>query len=221
MHITLAEILRQIGEMRREELWGTITGIICLVLIVRNNIWTWPWGLVSVVLFGIIFYVDKLFANAWLQFLYYLPIYAWGWWLWLRGGPKKSNDLPIARLSGKAHAGWLAVTVGLCVVIVAVMLLPIRADKTPLWPDPHPYADGITTGLSIVAQYMQARKWMENWALWVVANAIYTFYLFPVQHYYAFTFFAFITFVLTFVGWKEWQRILRRQDQSPLTQPSA
>ncbi len=221
MHITFTEIWHQIQAMRREELWGTITGIVCMVLIVRNNIWTWPWGIVSVVLFGIILFADKLYANAWLQFLYYLPIYAWGWWLWLRGGPKKSNDLPITRLSGQAAAGWLAVTVGLCIVIVAAMRLPVHADKTPLWSDPYPYADGITAGLSIVAQYMQARKWMENWALWLVANAIYTFYLYPAQHYYAFTLFAFLTFVLTFVGRKEWLRILRQQEQAQTAEMSA
>lgn len=211
MHAILNDIWQQFRAMSQLELWGAITGLVSMFLMVRNNVWTWSWGLVSVVLTGIVFYQGQLWANAWLQFLYYLPIYCYGWWIWLRGGPKKHNDLPIQRLTSGAILKWIAVTIVLCVVIVAAML-PVGADKKPLWPDPYPWADGITTGMSLVAQYLQARKWMENWPLWLVADSIYTFYLLPKQHYYAFTLLYAITLILAIIGWREWLKIMRTQE---------
>ena len=211
MHVILHDIWQQFREMSQLELWGAITGLVSMFLMVRNNVWTWSWGIVSVVLTGIVFYKGQLWANAWLQFLCFLPIYGYGWWIWLRGGPKKRNDLPVQRLNTRAILGWTTVTFVSCVVIVMAML-PVGADRKPLWPDPHPWADGITTGMSLVAQYLQARKWIENWPLWLVADAIYTFYLLPVQHYYAFTALYAITLVLAVIGWREWLKIMRMQE---------
>jgi nicotinamide mononucleotide transporter len=36
-----------------------------------------------------------------------------------------------------------------------------------------PYWDAGTASFSLVAQWMQARKWVENWALWIVVDAVY------------------------------------------------
>jgi nicotinamide mononucleotide transporter len=36
-----------------------------------------------------------------------------------------------------------------------------------------PYVDGFTTSFSLAAQWMQARKYLENWPVWVVVDVAY------------------------------------------------
>jgi nicotinamide mononucleotide transporter len=36
-----------------------------------------------------------------------------------------------------------------------------------------PFWDGITTALSLTAQYMLSRKLLENWFMWMTADVIY------------------------------------------------
>ena len=59
-------------------------------LAVKENIWTWPTGIVGVVLYTFVFYWRKLYLNAWLQIVYFvLSIH--GWYEWLHGGVNKSE----------------------------------------------------------------------------------------------------------------------------------
>ena len=54
-------------------------------LTVRQVIWCWPLGMVSVTLYAWVFYDAKLYADMGLQVLYFaLSVY--GWWAWLHGG---------------------------------------------------------------------------------------------------------------------------------------
>ena len=50
--------------------------------------------------------------------------------------------------------------------------------------DPIPYADALSTGMSIVAQWMQAKKWFENWWYWIAVDILYVAHIFPTLHLY-------------------------------------
>ena len=209
MHSILVAFWNEIQKMSWKEAVAAVTGLISVILVVRNNIWTWAWGIVSVILYGIVFHYKQWYANEWLQFYYFLPISAYAWWVWLRCGPNKNNDLPVLTLSVRARFGWFAVTLLLCAAIVRYMIY---------LQDPNPYADGITTAISIVAQYLQARKWIENWFYWIAADIIYVFYLFPAQHLYATTLLYAVFLALAAMGWQEWNRIMRGQQTAQQAQ---
>ena len=50
---------------------------------------------------------------------------------------------------------------------IAAYWLRARTDEA------LPHLDGFTTSFSLVAQWMQARKYLENWMLWVVVDVVY------------------------------------------------
>ncbi len=54
-------------------------------LAVKQNIWTWPTGIASVILYGVVFYQSRFYSNAALQIIY-LILSIHGWYEWLHGG---------------------------------------------------------------------------------------------------------------------------------------
>lgn len=199
----MQEIIHYIqSQMSWTEFFAALTGMICVYLTIKNNIWCWPWGIVSVVLYGYVFYFSKLYSNMGLQILYYLPMQFFGWWVWLRAGPTKNNDLPISFLSQKARIGWL----GVCVIgSVALGYVMSRTDA-------HlPYCDASLTVISVVAQYLQTYKRFENWILWFAVDVVYAAYLLPSQKLYLSTGLYAIFLIMAVMGMVEWWRIYVKQ----------
>jgi nicotinamide mononucleotide transporter len=202
MHEIIRGLLDGIRQTTPLEWTAAITGFVNVYLLIRNSIWNWPWGIACVALYGFVFLNQRLYANAWLQFLYYLPISAFGWYVWLRYGPKKQDDLPITFLPNRERFGYGAV----CVALTVPIVLYLKSTKDPL-----PWIDGVTTAVSIVAQYLQVHKRFENWILWLLVDLIYVFYLFPVQKLYVSTgLYVFFT-LMAIWGMAEWWRLYRGQ----------
>jgi nicotinamide mononucleotide transporter len=201
MHSIWPAILDQWNSTSWLEIVADLTGLASVWLVVRGNIWTWPWGIVSVILFWWVFQSQRLFANAGLQIFCFLPLSVYGWWAWQKLGPTHNNDLPIATISLQGRAGWALATVGFS-ILMSLWMSAIH--------DASPILDGTTTAISIVAQYLQARKWFENWILWILADVIYL-YLFPSQHLYITSALYFLFLILATRGAFEWSKIMRTQ----------
>jgi nicotinamide mononucleotide transporter len=182
---------------------AVVTSLLCVWLTVRNNIWNWFWGFIGVILYGYIFWNYKNYANAGLQILYFLPIQFIGWYVWKRKGPNQDNDLPVTQLTPLARLGWSGVTI----VLTGILYVVLRLTNDPL-----PFGDGITTAMSIVAQYLQVHKKFENWWLWIAADVIYAGYVFPVQQLYVSAGLYIIFTGLAIFGAISWVKIMREQE---------
>jgi nicotinamide mononucleotide transporter len=179
---------------------AVVTSLLCVWLSVRNNIWNWFWGVIGVILYGIIFWQYKNYANAGLQILYFLPIQYIGWRMWLRGGPNQNDDLPVTQLTPKARLGWGGVTIALSGVLYFVLRL--TSDPLPFW-------DGVTTAMSIVAQYLQVHKKIENWWFWIAVDVLYAGYVFPVQKLYVSAGLYVVFTFLAITGAISWVKLLK------------
>ena len=82
----------------------------------------------------------------------------------LRGGVGHT-ELPISR-TGVRNAILLAAATASATVLLALALRRFTDSVVPFW-------DGITTALSLTAQYMLSRKLLENWWVWMTADVIY------------------------------------------------
>jgi len=198
-------ITKLLHEMTPLEWAAAITTLAFVYLTVKNRIDNWYWGIAAVLFYAVFFWKISNYANAALNLFYYLPCCIYGWWVWKKQGPMHDDDLPVTSLTRRALVGWLLVSVVLSLCIgYPIAHYPI-ANSTP---DPHPYADSFTTGFSIVAQYLQAKKIFENWWMWLGVDLVYTVYLFPVQGLVLSTIVYFIVTVLAVRGAIEWKPLI-------------
>jgi len=145
------------------EVVGVVTGVLAVWLTTRQKIWCWPIGIVSVASFIVVFFRAKLYAAMGLQAVY-VGLAAYGWYAWLHGG-EGQGALKVSRLPRRLALG-LAVA-GAAASGIAGYWLRARTDEA------LPYLDGFTTSFSLVAQWMQTRKFLENWAVWAVVDVVY------------------------------------------------
>lgn len=149
--------------MTSTEILGFFTGAASVLLAVRESAWNWPVGIANNIFFLILFWRSKLYADAILQVVY-IVISIFGWWNWLRGG-KDHTELPISRT--RAGEGVLLVLFTIAATGLLTFCLRHYTDSAA------PFPDGLTTALSLTAQYMLSRKLLENWWVWMSADVIY------------------------------------------------
>ena len=165
-------------------------------------------------LYGYIFFrVSHLYANAALQLLYFVPMQFVGYYVWLRGNPEKSDALPVTALSPVARVAWCAATAGLSVGLYYGLPPLVGAFHLP--PQQLSALDCFTTGLSIVAQYLQTVKKFENWIFWIIADVVYTVYVFPQLKMPVTTGLYAIFTVLAVIGARDWYRLIHRPLETP------
>jgi nicotinamide mononucleotide transporter len=144
------------------EAFGFATGAACVWLVTRGNIWNWPIGLANNVLFAVLFWRARLFADFGLQGVYF-ALGVWGWWEWLHGGANHSR-LTISRTR---RTEWIGIALFLTLGTWGLRELLIAVNgAAPFW-------DAVTTTLCLAAQYLLCRKRLENWWLWIMADIIY------------------------------------------------
>jgi nicotinamide mononucleotide transporter len=149
------------GTTRVENL-GVVFGLICVVLTVRRNIWSWPTGIVNIVFFFVMFWEARLYADLiTLAVFFVLSIY--GWAVWLRGMPADA-PLVVELASPRLRlAGLVVIAAG----SPALGWTFHRYTNASL-----PYWDSLITVMSLVAQWWLAKKYVENWILWIAVDVI-------------------------------------------------
>lgn len=179
------------------EVLGFLTGAVCVFLQVREKIWNWPIGIANNLLYLVMFWQHRLYADACLQ-LFFMGISVYGWWKWLYGG-KDHSRLSVQRTGRRFGLLLLGITVASAFLISSILRRFSDSDV--------PYADATTTAMSLTAQFMLGRKLIENWFLWITVNVLYIgLYCYKRLFLTAFLYAIFI--VLCWMGYKAWSKTL-------------
>lgn len=192
------------------EVIGFVTGVGCVWLAARENIWNWPVAIVNAISFIVVFFGAKLYADCGLQ-LVYVAISVYGWWSWLHGGRNRS-ELPVTRVRASAVPTLALATIAAASILM--FLLRRYTDSTvPFW-------DSLTTAMSLTAQYMLARKIIENWWLWMAADIIYVA-LYVYKGLYLTAVLYVVFFALCVLGLVRWQKLVVRSQESAPGKPGS
>lgn len=147
---------------RAIEIVAVLCGLTNVVLIIRRSLWNYPFGLVMVTLYAWIFFDARLYSDTILQ-VYFFVIQLFGivWWV---QGRTPGGDLIVRKLSVRQIQ--ITVAVALCGIAA---LGGVMAN----WTDAAlPYPDATIAVLSVIAQMLLARRFIENWVLWIIVDVI-------------------------------------------------
>ena len=184
------------------ELTAVVFGIISVLFARKNNILVYPTGLISTLIFVYILLEWKLFGDFIIN-IYYSIMSVLGWYLWTR---KKNgaDEFPISIMNGK---DYLISSLIFTITLLFVALVYQFFDKFTDW---TAYVDTLTTALFFVGMWLMAKRKIENWLLWIVADIISV----PLYFYKGLTFSSiqFLLFtIIAILGYLEWKRLLQKQ----------
>ena len=181
------------------EITGLVTGLACVWLLVRENVWTFPLGLAYAVVTVVVVASARLYADVLLN-LYYVAMNAYGWYFWLRvdrGGRSAVSDTIAVSMAGANLILWLAV-----ITLVGTAALGwffstyTNADLA--------YADSFTTVASFVGMWMSARKQLESWIVWFVIDVVQVV-LYVIKGIEAYAVLYAVYLVMAVWGYRQWR----------------
>ncbi|MDR1557093.1 MAG: nicotinamide riboside transporter PnuC [Tannerellaceae bacterium] len=180
---------------------GASAALLYLLLEIKQHRAMWVVGIFSSLAYVFIFFYSKVYANMGLN-LYYVFISLYGFRQWSRRAPEPAGATPepairYTHLGGKL-GGILLASLGLMYLFI-YYLLKNHTDSAA------PAGDAVSTTIGIVATWMLARRIIEHWFFWIVADAFsvylyYTLQLYPTMLLY------FCYTVLAFVGYYTWKQ---------------
>ena len=169
----------------------------------RINPLGWPLAIAASALYGLLFVHSKLYGEASLQ-LVFITLGSWGWWQWLRGTTAAGDRLPVRALSPRQR--WLALAVAAAGWPLLGALLAHTTDSD------LPYFDALPTVGSLVGQVLLARKWLDNWAVWLFVN-LFSVALFASKGLWLTVALYAVFAVLSVFGWRAWSQRLAGADR--------
>lgn len=166
------------------------------VLMMLNKRIGWLFGIAASSIGAAIFLHQHVYAQVGLN-IFYMVMGIYGWLHWGRG---VKGELPITRRNVIFH---------MAVTTIAIFTAGLLAWLLQQFPDPqHTELDGFVTGLSFIATWLLARRILENWVYWIVADAFGIWlYLLLGLYWYAGLFAIYV--VLSIAGLIRWSREMR------------
>lgn len=185
------------------EWFGVLTGLLYLILEIKQYKWMWVVGFLTSLTYVFVFFSAKIYADMALN-IYYTAISVYGFIEWGR----KGRHLPQEEKKESEVIVYRHVTLKLLLGIILTQLILWAG----LWyilshftDSPIPVGDAFTTSVGIVATWMLAKYIIEHWIFWVVVNSV-SVYLYYLRELYP-TMFLYICYaLLAVVGLYTWRK---------------
>ena len=177
-------------------------GLIYLYLEYNAKRGLWIAGVIMPAISLWLLYNKGLYADCAIN-LYYLVIAVYGYVVWSRKSSSgQKPEVPITSVPGKVAALLGGAFVAMWLFIAWV--LASFTDSTVVW------LDSFTTALSIVGLWMLARKYLQQWFVWLIVDAVYVWLYYHKGIYFSGTLYAFYTVMAVF-GYVKWRRLMAEQ----------
>jgi nicotinamide mononucleotide transporter PnuC len=156
------------------ELVCVLTGLASVYLAGRGKVANFYVGYLNCALLFVLFMQKHLYSSMILQPIT-LALTIYGNWRWTHpknGEKTQSGALKITTMDW-LHRGFWAGMLIFVGMLWGLFLCKAPGFWTAVFPqaDPHPYLDAYVTVAMLVAQYLAAKKHIETWVLWLLADA--------------------------------------------------
>jgi nicotinamide mononucleotide transporter len=144
------------------EIVAVMISLATILCNIREIHWAWPLAIVASSMYFALFWHSRLYGNALLQ-VFFAVVSMWGWWQWRRPA-RAGSPVRISRLTAR---GRLAVLASCMLLWPAIGWFLYSHTDTDV-----PWWDAFPTAVSLVAQFLLGRKYLENWVLWMVVDVV-------------------------------------------------
>ena len=184
---------------------GTVIGLVYIYQEYKASIWLWLTGLIMPIAYTFVYYEAKLYADFGMQ-IYYILAAVYGFLYWQFGRKKKENiEVPITRFPKQKILPTLFVFLLLWGAIYYVLITFTNSNV--------PVLDSFGNALSIVGLWALAKKYIEQWWSWVVADielsALYIYKNIPfTAGLYA------LYAIIAVAGFYKWKKMMKENDEN-------
>ena len=183
------------------EIIGTIVGLAYLWLEYRASIYLWIASIIMPAIYIFVYYEAGLYADFGIN-IYYLGAAIYGWLVWKFGHQidGEAKEMPITHMPKRS---WLKAGV-VCIIaqfFIAWILINFTDSDVPWW-------DAFTTALSIVGMWMLARKYLEQWLVWIIVDAVCVGLYIYKDLYFTAGLYALYAIIAIF-GWLNWKKLMK------------
>ena len=186
------------------EIVAVVFGLLSVWCSKNNNILVFPTGMISTAIFIYLLYKWVLLGDMMIN-AYYFLMSIYGWFIWTR---KENNSVtPISRVTNNEKKIGIIIFLS---SLVFVYLIYVYFDK---WGTITSYVDNITTAIFFVGMWLMAKRKIENWIFWIIADIISV----PLYFYKGLTFTSLQYLIFTFIaiaGYYSWKKILNKSHQT-------
>ncbi len=176
------------------EYFGAFSGLLYLFLEIRQHRAMWIVGILTSLFYIFVFFFSKIYADMGLN-VYYVAISIYGFRQWTQG--TKQEEILYRTLTPRLFAGVLLAIAALFALLHNILY---RFTDSPV-----PVGDAFTTAVGIVATWMVARRIIEHWIFWIVANGV-SVWLYYQRGLYPTLFLYTCYTILAAVGWYAWKK---------------
>lgn len=188
------------------EISGTVVGLIYLWQEYRASIYLWITSIIMPAIYLYVYYQAGLYADFGIN-IYYLVIALYGWLAWrynfsLRGKRADSKELSISHISRVTFLRLFLLFLAAWAVISYIL--------THFTNSTVPFTDAFTTALSIVGMYMLARKYIEQWWVWLVVDVVSSALYIYKELYFTAALYALYAIIAIF-GYRKWKQLMNNE----------
>lgn len=145
------------------EIVAVFFGIASVLYAKKENIWVFPTGIISTVLYVYICYQFTLYGDVVIN-LYYTLMSLYGWYVW--NHKTSGQSIEITKSDPLDMLKALGIFISTAAFVVGVYLYYDRFDRVT------DYFDTFTSGIFFAGMWLMAHKKIEHWMFWILGNLI-------------------------------------------------
>lgn len=190
------------------EIIGAIIGLLYLLAEVKAKNVVWLLGILMPVFYCYIYFTSGLFANAGIN-IYYICASVYGLLEWKGIIAAKSQPSPSKEAQPSSQPSsikcfprkWivpLIAVIGIATCVLTMLLSLLDESHQPL-------LDGFTAAMNIVGMWMLAKKYYQEWIIWIVVDP-FTIVLCALSGLWPTAIMYCIYLVVSIIGYKKWKQ---------------
>lgn len=179
---------------------AALASLAAVIYAVKASWLTWPTTIVGVAAYAALFWRVRLYADFGLQ-IAFMAQSAYGWHLWTKKGGERATAESGTRIRRATSR-----EIRQCAAFLIVLAPALAYALGHLSDAAMPAADSLLTTLSLIATFLLARKVIENWIIWIIADVGYiSLFLYKDLIISSALYAMFL--ILCVMGWRDWRRM--------------